>query len=107
VVQQADSLDVRAFIDALGEVQRHAMAQKLRPDELQGATLGFSSMARWRVSRHVPVLAPYTSLMVAHSAPGREGGLAVLGASYDHRMLNGADVSRLLQVLTEPPESME
>lgn len=107
VVQQADTLDVRKFIDALGEVQRHAMAQKLRPNELQGATLGFSSMARWRVSRHVPVLAPYTSLMVAHSAPGGEGGLAVLGASYDHRVLNGADVSRLLQVLTEPPESVE
>ena len=104
VVQQADAMDDRQFIDALGEVQRHAMAKKLRPDESIGATLGFSSMARWNVSRHVPVLAPYTALMVAHSAPPRGGQSAVLGASYDHRILSGNDVAGVLKALTQPPE---
>ena len=104
VVQQADAMDDRQFIDALGEVQRHAMAKKLRPDESMGATLGFSSMARWNVSRHVPVLAPYTALMVAHSAPPKGGQSAVLGASYDHRILSGNDVAGVLQELTQPPE---
>lgn len=104
VVQQADAMDDRQFIDALGEVQRHAMAKKLRPDESMGATLGFSSMARWNVSRHVPVLSPYTSLMVAHSAPPKGGQSAVLGASYDHRILSGHDVAGVLQELTQPPE---
>ena len=104
VVQQADAMDDRQFIDALGEVQRHAMAKKLRPDESRDATLGFSSMARWNVSRHVPVLAPYTALMVAHSAPPRGGQSAVLGASYDHRILSGNDVAKVLQELTQPPE---
>ena len=104
VVQQADAMDDRQFIDALGEVQRHAMAKKLRPDESIGATLGFSSMARWNVSRHVPVLAPYTALMVAHSAPPKGGQSAVLGASYDHRILSGHDVAGVLQTLTQPPE---
>jgi len=104
VVQQADAMDDRQFIDALGEVQRHAMAKKLRPDESIGATLGFSSMARWNVSRHVPVLAPYTALMVAHSAPPGDGQSAVLGASYDHRILSGNDVAGVLQALTQPPE---
>jgi pyruvate dehydrogenase E2 component (dihydrolipoamide acetyltransferase) len=106
VVQQADAMDDRQFIDALGEVQRHAMAKKLRPDESIGATLGFSSMARWNVSRHVPVLAPYTALMVAHSAPPKGGQSAVLGASYDHRILNGHDVAKVLQELTQPPEML-
>ncbi|MCK5383797.1 MAG: 2-oxo acid dehydrogenase subunit E2 [Gammaproteobacteria bacterium] len=104
VVQQADAMDDRQFIDALGEVQRHAMAKKLRPEELKDATLGFSSMARWNVSRHVPVLAPYTALMVAHSAPQKGGQSAVLGASYDHRILSGHDVANVLQALTQPPE---
>jgi pyruvate/2-oxoglutarate dehydrogenase complex dihydrolipoamide acyltransferase (E2) component len=104
VVQQAEAMDDRQFIDALGEVQRHAMAKKLRPDELMGATLGFSSMARWNVSRHVPVLSPYTALMVAHSAPQKGSQAAVLGASYDHRILNGHDVANVLQALTQPPE---
>jgi len=104
VIQQADTMGDRQFIDALGEVQRHAMAKKLRPDESRDATLGFSSMARWNVSRHVPVLAPYTALMVAHSAPPKGGQPAVLGASYDHRILSGYDVARVLQELTQPPE---
>ena len=104
VVQQADAMDDRQFIDALGEVQRHAMAKKLRPDESIGATLGFSSMARWNVSRHVPVLAPYTALMVAHSAPPKGEQSAVLGASYDHRILSGNDVAGVLKALTQPPE---
>jgi pyruvate dehydrogenase E2 component (dihydrolipoamide acetyltransferase) len=104
VVQQADAMDDRQFIGALGEVQRHAMAKKLRPDESIGATLGFSSMARWNVSRHVPVLAPYTALMVAHSAPPKGGQSAVLGASYDHRILSGNDVAGVLKALTQPPE---
>jgi hypothetical protein len=61
-------------------------------------------MARWNVSRHVPVLAPYTALMVAHSAPPKGGQSAVLGASYDHRILSGNDVAGVLQELTQPPE---
>jgi len=105
VVQQADGMDERRFVDALGEVQRHAIAKKLRPDESQGATVGFSSMARWAVNRHVPVLAPFTSLMVAHAAPERaDGAAAILGASYDHRVLSGFDVARVLQLLAQPAE---
>lgn len=104
VVQQAGSMDDKRFIESLGEVQRHAMARKLQSDESQGATIGFSSMARWSVSRHVPILAPYTSLMVAHSRPASDGGLAVLGASYDHRVLSGYDVARVLQNLVQPPD---
>ena len=103
VVQQASGMEDKQFIEALGEVQRHAMQKKLRSEESQGSTIGFSSMARWTVSRHVPILAPYTSLMVAHSAPAREGAMAVLGASYDHRVLSGYDVARVLQELAQPP----
>jgi hypothetical protein len=38
---------------------------------------------------------------VAHAAP-RHGGRAVLGASYDHRVLSGFDVARLLHQLSQP-----
>lgn len=104
VVQQANAMDDKRFIEALGEVQRHAMAKKLQSEESRGATVGFSSMARWPVSRHVPILAPYTSLMVAHSAAVGTDGTAVLGASYDHRVLSGADVARVLQGLMQPSD---
>jgi pyruvate dehydrogenase E2 component (dihydrolipoamide acetyltransferase) len=102
VVRDAETLDAKAFIDNLGEVQRHALQRKLSREETTGATLAFSSMARWNVSRHIPILPPYCSLMIAHAAP-KGSGRAVLGASYDHRVLSGFDVARLLMELAKPP----
>ena len=40
--------------------------------------------------------------MIAHAAP-RDTGKAVLGASYDHRLLSGFDVTQVLQMLLKPP----
>ena len=102
VVREAQAMNAAQFIAALGEVQRHAMAHKLRPEEASGATLSFSSMARWNVSRHVPILPPQTSRLVAHAAP-RNAGSAVLGASYDHRVLSGFEVAQVLQALSTTP----
>ncbi len=102
VVRDAASLETRQFIENLGEVQRHALQRKLSRDETSGATIAFSSMARWNVSRHIPILPPYCSLMIAHAAP-KGSGRAVLGASYDHRVLSGFDVARLLMDLAKPP----
>lgn len=104
VVREANTMDAARFISALGEVQRHAMAHKLRADEASGATIGFSSMARWNISRHVPILPPHTGLMLAHAAP-RESGKAVLGASYDHRLLSGYEVAKVLQDVSQPPSN--
>ena len=102
VTRQADTMDAETFIRALGEVQRHAMGHKLKPNEAQGATLAFSSMARWKVTRHMPILPPQTSLMIAHAATGTHGK-AVLGVSYDHRVLSGFDAVKLLMDLARPP----
>jgi pyruvate/2-oxoglutarate dehydrogenase complex dihydrolipoamide acyltransferase (E2) component len=102
VVRDADTLETGKFIEALGEVQRHAIQKKLSREETSGATIAFSSMARWSVSRHIPILPPYCSLMIAHAAP-KGSGRAVLGASYDHRVLSGFDVARLLMELAKPP----
>jgi pyruvate/2-oxoglutarate dehydrogenase complex dihydrolipoamide acyltransferase (E2) component len=105
VVDLADTLDEAAFVARLGELQRRAMAHKLAPVEMRGTTVAFTSMARWgSVRRHMPVLAPYTALMVAHTAPPADGRPAVLGATYDHRLLSGFDTVRLLQKLANPPK---
>jgi pyruvate/2-oxoglutarate dehydrogenase complex dihydrolipoamide acyltransferase (E2) component len=103
VVAGAQDMQADRFLQVMGEVQRHAMTRKLRPAELSGATLAFSSMARWNVSRHIPILPPQTGIIVAHAA-SRSSGTAVLGASYDHRLLSGFDVVQVLQALAQPPE---
>jgi pyruvate dehydrogenase E2 component (dihydrolipoamide acetyltransferase) len=102
VVRNAETMEAQKFIESLGEVQRHALQRKLSREETGGATIAFSSMARWNVSRHIPILPPYCSLMIAHAAP-KGSGRAVLGASYDHRVLSGFDVARLLMELAKPP----
>ncbi len=104
VIQNAEKLDPLEFVQSLGEIQRRAIARKLKPEDVRGATIAFSSMARWNVSRHIPILPPHTSLIVAHAAP-RNKGAAVMGASYDHRVLSGFDVIEVLEKLTRVPQT--
>lgn len=100
VVRDAAALGEIGFVNALVDLQRRAAGHKLGPQELQGSTVGFSSMARWKVSRHIPILAPHTALMVAHATAA--DGQGVLGATYDHRVLNGSDVAAILRKLARP-----
>lgn len=100
VLREADALDEVRFVNASGDIQRRAAGHKLKPDEISGATVSFSSMARWKVSRHVPVLPPYTALIVAHATS--VSGTSVLGATYDHRVLNGFLVAQTLRKLSAP-----
>ena len=100
VARDAGSLGENGFVKAMGELQRRATAHKLGPQETQGATIGFSSMGRWKVSRHIPVLPPQTALIVAHAVAA--DGKTVLGASYDHRVLNGFHVVTALRKLSAP-----
>lgn len=100
VVRGAEGMDELGFVNALGDVLRRAAGNNLRESEASGATIGFSSMERWKVTRHMPILPPHTALMVAHAA-GRDGK-AVLGASYDHRVLNGGQVVATLKKLSLP-----
>ncbi len=103
VARNAHALGELGFVRELIELQRRAAAHKLNAEETQGSTIGFSSMARWKVARHVPVLAPMTALMVAHTQD--HNGQSVLGATYDHRVLHGADVASLLRSMSQAPKS--
>lgn len=90
VVREAEIMSEIDFVKRLSELQRAAMKNSLRTEESSGATIGFTSMARWSVTRHIPILIPQTALIVAHAAS--RDGIASLGATYDHRLLTGGDV---------------
>lgn len=102
VIRDAAGKSEIDFVNELGMLQRAAMKHTLKADQISDATVAFSSMARWKVTRHVPVLPPRTALIVAHTAT--LNGAAVLGATYDHRLLTGFDVVQVLQKLSVPPE---
>jgi hypothetical protein len=93
---------VTAFVDMLSSLMRQGMKGKLTADQTGGVTVGFSSMARWKVMRHMPILAPYTSLMIAHTH--ETDHIASLGATYDHRVLTGGQVAAALQALSRPED---
>lgn len=102
VISSADQMTEREFVVKLTELQKQAMKGRLEPSQTRGATIAFTSMARWNVARHQPILPPYTSFMVAHAAT--VNGYAALGASYDHRLLTGADAVLALNRLARPVE---
>jgi pyruvate dehydrogenase E2 component (dihydrolipoamide acetyltransferase) len=62
-------------------------------------------MARWSITRHVPILLPNTAIMIAHAASS--GQNANIGAVYDHRVLNGADAVNVLRTMTLMPKPNE
>jgi pyruvate/2-oxoglutarate dehydrogenase complex dihydrolipoamide acyltransferase (E2) component len=102
VVPRAEAMDAHLFIDVLNKLHRKALTHRLAPEDLSGATVAFSSMARWQVRRHTPILPPYVSLIVAHTAS--KDNRAVLGATYDHRVLSGGDTVGILDRLSRPPK---
>lgn len=101
VVRDAAFKSELEFVRELSDLQRAAMKHALKADQTADATMAFTSMARWKVVRHIPLLVPQTSLMVAHSS--NVNGLTHLGGSYDHRVLTGFDVAQALQALSSPP----
>ncbi len=105
VIQKSNESDELSFVNKMVDLQRKAAAHQLKPDELENATIGFSSMSRWNVERHVPILPPGTALMIAHTVNTQ--GLGVLGASYDHRVLNGGDVVKVLRKLSKPRSTVK
>jgi pyruvate/2-oxoglutarate dehydrogenase complex dihydrolipoamide acyltransferase (E2) component len=104
-VQKSNETDELSFVNKITDLQRKAAAHQLKPTELENATIGFSSMSRWTVERHVPILSPQTALMIAHTVNAR--GEGILGASYDHRVLNGGDVVKVLKKLSKPKQNKQ
>ena len=103
VVEGAEKLSAREFIDRLSELQRKAMKDSLKPQESSGSTIAFTSMARWKVSRHAPILPPHNSLIVAHTA----AILALGGISGSHLRSPCNERRRCgphLQKVSTPPE---
>ena len=99
-VRNAGALGEKEFVDALGLLMRQASKEQLTIEQTSGVTVSFSSMSRWQVARHVPVLPPFTSLIVAHAQAS--DGQPRFGASYDHRVLTGGEVAVVLRALSVP-----
>jgi pyruvate/2-oxoglutarate dehydrogenase complex dihydrolipoamide acyltransferase (E2) component len=99
-IANAGELDAFEFVAALSRLQRRAFAARLRPEESSGATIAFTSLAKAGAIRHIPVLPPKCSVIVAHSASNHSD--PHLGITYDHRVLDGETAAEFLTFVANP-----
>jgi len=98
----ADNLTIEEFLNAFFDVQKRGVQRKLTTKELTGSTIGITSLATIGITKHVPILPPYTIIILAHSAPlikNTECEKTILGVTYDHRVHSGLKIGRLLRFL--------
>ena len=101
VLRNAERLNRIEFVQAL-QWQKRAIGGKLTPEQTAGMISVYRALPRANVTRHIPVLPPHTCLIVAHSAKPPSGA-GVIGATYDHRLLDGETVARGAGQALQPP----
>jgi len=94
-----------SFIEGIFTLQRKAVAKELSQKDIEGATIGITSLAAYGIHQHQPILASQTSLMLAHSAvlPYSSPGTAYtnVGVTYDHRIHSGIKIAKLLKSIAQ------
>ena len=82
-------------------MQKRTVTGNLKPNEMQKPTIGITSLSSYGVSRHIPILLPNTSVMIALSDKlpfGNKNSIyCVFGVTYDHRLHTGVQISKLLK----------
>lgn len=103
VLRNSEKMNREFFIEQFFSIQRKAMKKDLSISELSGYTIGITSLAAFGVTKHIPILPPHTSIMVAHSAklPNflNDADWSNIGVTYDHRIHTGTRIAALLKGL--------
>lgn len=109
VVRDAQELGVPAMAEAIDRLARAAREGSLTPADVGGATVAISNVGSYGSEAGTPLLAPETAVTVglgiieprALVVEGRVVArpACTLSVTFDHRVLDGADVGRPLGVL--------
>jgi len=102
VLHNASDLNLKDFINEVYYMQKMLYKRELNNDQLHGASICISSLAAFNISKHVPIIAPNTSFMLALSdflpfTSANSDKFSVVGCSYDHRIHNGVQISKVLR----------
>jgi len=103
VLPNADKYDEDDFIEKLFSLQKRTVTGDLKPNEMQKPTIGITSLAAYGVSRHIPILIPETSIIIALSdimfSDRKINEHSVFGVTYDHRLHSGVQISKMLKAM--------
>ena len=111
VIRDAGRMSFPRFLAAFGDLIARARENRLTADDLQGANLSLTNPGGIGTIASVPRLMPGQGTIVATGAIGYPPGLESVGAAigaekvmtmtstYDHRVIQGAESGRFLQVV--------
>jgi pyruvate dehydrogenase E2 component (dihydrolipoamide acetyltransferase) len=110
----ADRLGARATAAALRDLAERARTQRLRPEELGGATFTLSNLGMFDVTAFTAIVTPPQVAILATARPvervvleeGAPTRVSVLTAtlSADHRAVDGVDAARFLETFKKALE---
>jgi pyruvate dehydrogenase E2 component (dihydrolipoamide acetyltransferase) len=113
----ADELDARATAAGLRDLAERARSQRLRPEELSGATFTLSNLGMFDVTAFTAIVTPPQVAILATARPvervvlqdGAPASASVLTAtlSADHRAVDGVDAARFLETFKKALEDAE
>jgi pyruvate dehydrogenase E2 component (dihydrolipoamide acetyltransferase) len=116
-VLQADRLDVRGTATALRDLIERTRLQRLRPEEISGATFTLSNLGMFAVTAFTAIVTPpQVAILATARATERcvltDGGpvrTSILTAtlSADHRAVDGVDAARFLETFKNAMEAPE
>ncbi|WP_236668120.1 2-oxo acid dehydrogenase subunit E2, partial [Nonomuraea sp. K271] len=106
VIRDAGTKSVAEIAGELAEYRRLAQRGGFREEQLAGGTIVVTLHHDAGIVMAVPIIFPGQACAVALTSPQREGErtVAVVGLSYDHRLINGRDAVLFLQALKETLE---
>ncbi|MEO3792182.1 2-oxo acid dehydrogenase subunit E2 [Nonomuraea sp. B10E15] len=106
VIRDANTKSVTEIAGELGAYRRLAQRGGFREEQLAGGNIVVTLHHDAGVVMAVPIIFPGQACAVALTSPQPEGGrtVAVVGLSYDHRLINGRDAVLFLQALQETLE---
>jgi pyruvate dehydrogenase E2 component (dihydrolipoamide acetyltransferase) len=110
-VLDADRMELTELAAAIADLAARTRAQKLRPDEIAGATFTLTNLGMFDVSAFTAIITPPQVATLATGRPMqrvslRDGvvvpsSLMTVTLSSDHRALDGADAARWLETFKQ------
>ncbi|TDC90750.1 dehydrogenase, partial [Nonomuraea deserti] len=106
VIRDANAKSVTEIAGELGAYRRLAQRGGFREEQLAGGNIVVTLHHDAGIVMAVPIIFPGQACAVALTSPQPEGErtVAVVGLSYDHRLVNGRDAVLFLQALRETLE---
>jgi pyruvate dehydrogenase E2 component (dihydrolipoamide acetyltransferase) len=102
-VKDADSLELISLVAALRGLQMRALRGQLKLEDLSGGNCMVTSLIGSGINQVIPILYPGHSIIFGIADEWLVGGegFYALTASFDHRVLNGAESGEILCAIAE------